>query len=124
MESEPAVDTLPRRAAAMALKGEVCEGEVPESPRVLIDIRRRCWSWAAAVEMGPGKGFWPVEADDPETLLERPKMELKVLEVKEPRRGRPPVGESTGLLFSLAMLMVVGRVGNALSVRNGPASAR
>jgi hypothetical protein len=58
---------------------------------VEIDTRRRCWSWAAAVEMGP------------EVLLDRPKIELKVWVVKEPRRfWLPPLG-----VFSLLEDMVV-----------------
>jgi hypothetical protein len=52
--------------------------------------------------MGPGKGA----VGAPEELLERPKMELKVVEVNELRRGRESGGESVGELFSLDMATV------------------
>jgi len=70
-ESEPAVDTLPRRPPKV--KGVDWVGEVPDKPRVEIDMRRR-WSCAAAVVIGPGKGA----VGPPDALLDRPKMLLKV----------------------------------------------
>ncbi len=79
-ESEPAVDMLPRRPPKV--KGVDWVGDVPDKPRVEIDMRRR-WSWAAAVVIGPGKGA----VGAPDVLLDRPKMLLKVWVVKEPRRG-------------------------------------
>lgn len=87
MESEPAVETLPRRA--LNGKGLFWVGEVPDSPRVEMDMRRR-WSCAAAVVMGPGNGA----VGPPEVLLDRPKILLKVWVVKEPRLLR--VGASVG----------------------------
>jgi hypothetical protein len=39
IESEPAVETLPRRPPNV--NGVLCVGEVPDKPRVEIDIRRR-----------------------------------------------------------------------------------
>jgi hypothetical protein len=78
IESDCSVEMLLRRPPK---KGEICVGDVPDRPRVEMDTRRRCWSCAAAVEIGPGKGAvgWPV-------LFDRPKMELNVWVVKEPRR--------------------------------------
>lgn len=79
MESDPAVDTLPRRAPNG--NGLCWVGEVPDRPSVEMDMRRR-WSCAAAVVMGPGNGA----VGPPEVLLDRPKMLLKVWLVNEPRR--------------------------------------
>jgi len=79
-ESEPAVETLPRRPPKV--KGVDWVGDVPDKPRVEIDMRRR-WSCAAAVVIGPGKGA----VGAPDELLDRAKMLLKVWVVNEPRRG-------------------------------------
>jgi hypothetical protein len=100
-DSEPAVETLPRRAPNV--KGVDWVGDVPDKPRVEIDMRRR-WSWTAAVVIGPGKGA----VGAPDVLLDRPKMLVKVWVVKEPRRG---FGDSFGELFSvLADMMRSGFV--------------
>jgi hypothetical protein len=96
-ESEPAVETLPRRPPNV--NGDDCVGDVPDKPSVEIDMRRR-WSCAAAVVMGPGKGA----VGAPEVLLERPKMLLNVWLVKLPRRGLG--GESVGGLLSLLVDIV------------------
>lgn len=82
-EVEVEVEMLARRSRGK--KGEaVCVGE-PDRPRVLMDMRR---GGAIGVAMGAECGAEGV----PETLFERlPKRALKVLEVKEPRRGRPAV---------------------------------
>jgi len=72
---------------------------VPDKPRVEIDMRRR-WSCAAAVVMGPGKGA----VGAPDVLLDRPKMLLKVWEVKEPLRVL--ADESLGGLLSLGVDIV------------------
>jgi hypothetical protein len=90
-ESEPAVETLPRRPPNV--KGVDWVGDVPDKPRVEIDMRRR-WSCAAAVVIGPGKGA----VGAPDELLDRPKMLLKVWVVNEPRRG---FADSLGGLLSL-----------------------
>ncbi len=95
-ESEPAVDTLPRRPPKV--KGVDWVGEVPDKPSVEIDMRRR-WSCAAAVVIGPGKGA----VGPPDVLLDRPKMLLKVWVVKEPRRG---LAGSLGGLLSLGLDIV------------------
>jgi len=81
MESEPAVETLPRRAPKG--NGVVWVGEVPDKPSVEMDMRRR-WSCAAALVIGPGNGA----VGPPEVLLDRPKILVKVWVVKEPRRLR------------------------------------
>ena len=73
MESELAVETLPRRAVAVKPKGDTWLGEVPDRPSVEIDMRRR-WSLAAAFVMGPGNGV----VGPPDVLLDRAKMLLKV----------------------------------------------
>lgn len=107
MESEPAVETLPR----LALKGngEVwLLGEAPERPSVEMDMRRR-WSWAPVL-MALGKGA----VGAPVTLLDlAPKMEVKVCWVKEPRRFRawPSAGE-----LSLADIFGDREVGGDLGV--------
>ena len=90
-ESEPAVETLPRRPPKV--KGVDWVGDVPDKPRVEIDMRRR-WSCAAAVVIGPGKGA----VGAPDELLDRAKMLLKVWVVNEPRRG---FADSLGGLLSL-----------------------
>lgn len=90
-------ETLPRRPPKE--KGVACVGDVPDKPSVEIDKRRR-WSWAAAVEIGPGKG-----AVGPPVLLDRPKMELKVWVVKEPRR----FWVAEGGVFSLLDMAVGGK---------------
>jgi len=92
MESEPAVETLPRRPPNV--NGVDWVGDVPDKPSVEIDMRRR-WSCAAAVVMGPGKGA----IGAPDVLLDRPKMLLNVWEVKETRRGLDE--DSLGGLLSL-----------------------
>jgi hypothetical protein len=92
IESEPAVETLPRRPPNV--NGADCVGDVPDKPSVERDMRRR-WSCAAAVVIGPGKGA----VGAPDVLLERPKMLLNVWLVKLPRRGLG--GESVGGLLSL-----------------------
>lgn len=98
MESEPAVEKLPRRPPKT--KGEVCVGEVPDKPSVVIDMRRR-WSCAAEA-MVPGKGA----VGPPEVLLERAKRLLKVVEVIEPRRGRLAPSFGGLLLLPLALDIV------------------
>lgn len=98
MESEPAVETLPRRAPNE--KGLACVGEVPDRPRVEMDMRRR-WSWTAAVVMGPGNGA----VGAAEVLLDLPpKILLKVCWVTELRRCRLSMG---GLPRSLLDIVVV-----------------
>jgi len=87
IELEPAVETLPRRPTGV--KGVDREGDVPDKPRVEIDMRRR-WSWAAVVVIGP-----------PEVLLDRPKMLLKVWVVKEPRRARGSEEPKLSLLLDM-----------------------
>jgi hypothetical protein len=85
------------------VKGVDWVGDVPDKPRVEIDMRRR-WSWTAAVVIGPGKGA----VGAPDVLLDRPKILVKVWVVKEPRRG---FGDSFGELFSvLADMMRSGFV--------------
>jgi hypothetical protein len=98
MESEPAVETLPRRPPNV--KGVDWVGDVPDKPSVEIDMRRR-WSCAAAVVIGPGNGA----VGAPDVLLDRPKMLLNVWEVKEPRRGLD--ADSLGGLLSLLPDMVM-----------------
>jgi hypothetical protein len=102
IESEPAVETLPRRPPNV--NGDDCVGDVPDKPSVEIDMRRR-WSCAAAVVIGPGNGA----VGAPDVLLERPKMLLNVCDVNEPRRG---LGEESlgGLLSLLADIVRVGFV--------------
>ena len=80
-------ETLARRPKG---KGEAWVGEVPDRPSVEIETRR--WFCAVAVEMGPGNG--PV---GPPVLLDRPKMELKVWVVKEPRRFWEGLGAFSSL---------------------------
>ena len=80
------------------MKGVDWVGDVPDKPRVEIDMRRR-WSWTAAVVMGPGKGA----VGAPDVLLDRPKMLVKVWVVKEPRRG---FGDSFGEFSLLADMMI------------------
>jgi hypothetical protein len=80
-ESSEAEEVLARRSRGK--KGELVWVGEPERPRVLMDMRRG----GIGVEMGAG---WGAEGG-PETLWERlPKRELKVLEVKEPRRAWLP----------------------------------
>lgn len=86
------METLPRRPPNE--NGVDWVGDVPDKPRVEMDMRRR-WSCAAAVVMGPGKGA----VGAPVVLLDRPKMLLNVWEVKEPRRGL--AGVSLGGLLSV-----------------------
>lgn len=102
MESEPAVETLPRRPPNA--NGVDWVGDVPDKPSVEIDMRRR-WSCAAAVVIGPGKGAVGV----PDVLLDRPKMLLNVWEVKEPRRGLDE-GSLGGLLSLLEDIVKLGFV--------------
>jgi hypothetical protein len=73
IESEPAVETLPRRAPKG--KGEDCVGEVPDRPRVEIDMRRR-WSCAVPVVIALGKGA--VGAPLAKLLDLPPKIDVKV----------------------------------------------
>jgi len=60
--------------------------------------------------MGPGNGAVPVGAEVPVVLIpallgERPpKIDERVLEVKEVRRGRDSVGTSVGPMLSLDMM--------------------
>ena len=68
VEPEPALEALSRRAGAVP-KGEVCVGDDPERPRVVMDMRRRFWALTAAVAMDPGKGGVPLLAPG-----DRPKM--------------------------------------------------
>lgn len=102
MESEPAVETLPRRPPNV--NGVDWVGDVPDKPSVEIDMRRR-WSCAAAVVIGPGNGA----VGAPDVLLDRPKMLLNVWEVKEPRRGLD-ADSSGGLLSLLADMVTLGFV--------------
>ena len=82
IESEPAVETLPRRPLGRPKPG-VCMGDVPVRPSVVIDKRR---PGTVAVETGAGWAATPVVLEGPEVLLFRPKRAVKVLEVKEARR--------------------------------------
>jgi hypothetical protein len=100
MDSERSVETLLRRPPQA--KGDACVGELPDRPRVEMDMRRR-WSWTEAVVMGPGKG--PGGPPVALGLLVRPKIELKVCVVKEPRRAR------SAELFSLLLDMVTAKEG-------------
>ena len=92
-------ETLARRPKG---KGEAWVGEVPDRPRVEIETRR--WFCAAAVEIGPGNG--PV---GPPVLLDRPKMELKVWVVKEPRRFWGVLGAFSSLPDIVEGIVRVGR---------------
>jgi hypothetical protein len=78
-------------------------------------MRRRCWSCAAAVEIGPGNG--PV---GPPVLLDRPKMELKVWVVKEPRRFWGPVGGVFSLLADMvrAKAALMGNIKGVVTARS------
>ncbi len=98
MESEPAVETLPRRPAGN-VNPVVWMGEVPDSPSVEIDIRR---PGAVAAVTGAGCEATP-DGGLPDTLFVRPKRAVKVLEVKEPRRWRGEPEESLELLSSPMM---------------------
>ncbi len=82
-------------------------GEVPDKPSVETDMRRR-WSWTAATAMGPTNGV----AGLPVTLLERPKMLLKVCVVNEPRRA--PGAEEEGEELSLFDMVEDGLVGGGV----------
>jgi len=54
-EPEPELEMLLLRFSGLP-KGDVWVGEVA-SPNVVMDMLRRCWALAAAVAIGPGKGF-------------------------------------------------------------------
>ncbi len=58
-ELVPALETLSRREAAAAVKGDVCVGEHPDRPSVEMDTRRLLCALAAAAVMGPGKADVP-----------------------------------------------------------------
>jgi hypothetical protein len=75
-------------------------GGAPERPIAAMDMRRL---GAAAVLIGPGWGATAGEV--PAVLLLRPNSAVKVLEVKDPRRGLVEV--SGGELFSSDILYVV-----------------
>jgi len=62
-------------------------------------MRRRCCSWAAAVEMVMGNG-----GVGPEVLFDRLKRLVKVCEVIELRRGREEA--SVGAGWSLLLLLL------------------
>lgn len=82
MLSELEVEMLVRRAVVK--KGAAWDGEVPERPRVVMDMRLLP---DAAVEIGVGSDGVPAVALG--TLGVRAKMLPRVL-VIEPRRGREP----------------------------------
>lgn len=52
-EPVPALEMLSRLEAAEP-KGDVWVGDVPDRPRVEMDMRRRVWALAAALAIGPG----------------------------------------------------------------------
>lgn len=83
IESEVVVDTLPRRSPNWDV---VDGGELPESPKVVIDSRRR-WSRAAAA--AAESLTWPLPA---EVELLRWKRLENATEVTDPRRLALPFG--------------------------------
>ena len=94
MESEPAVETLPRRPPGKP-NPEVCMGDVPERPSAEMDMRR-----PGVVAVVTGAGCGATAEVGPDVLLVRPKRAVKVLEVKEARRWRGEPEVSGGELFS------------------------
>lgn len=67
----PALEMLPRRDAPGG-KGDVWGGELPDRPRVEMDMRRRVWALAAAVAMGLGKAGGGPTVEEGLLVGERP----------------------------------------------------
>lgn len=100
IESERSVEMLARRPPNP--KGEFWVGDVPDKPRVEIDIRRRCSCGAAA--LGAGKG-----AVGAAVLLGRPKSAVRAEALMEPRLAREASAEPFSLSVLLDIVLVVER---------------